>query len=98
MNDVFSGEKLDGNAVTRNTKQVKVYIASRSYPAVAPLLDTVDGAYLSGEGMRATFQNTAICADKINAALRDGTPLRTLVGPRAIDECRCAECGRLVRV
>lgn len=45
--------------------------------------------------MRATFQAAAVCADEINGALRDGTPLRTLVGPRNTGETTCSKCGRL---
>jgi hypothetical protein len=95
LQDLFDGVKHGGKAVTADTKQASIRIASRMHSALAPLLDTVDGIYLSGEGVRATVQAAAQCANEINAALRDGTPLRTLVDPRSTGHCRCGECGRL---
>jgi hypothetical protein len=78
LRDVFGGAKIKDKPVTQATHEVRFHLSSRSHSVVAPLSDS-DGFYLSGGGLRATVQGAAICTDEINAALRDGTPLRTLV-------------------
>lgn len=55
-----------------------MHLASRSFSAVAPLLDTVDGLYLSEDGLRATMEAAAVCADEINGVLQGGTPIDAL--------------------
>jgi hypothetical protein len=100
LKDLFGDTKLlDGKTVSDKKGGgaivFRVFLAARTYPAVNPLLDTIESVYMSGDGTRATILAAATCADEINTAIREETPLRTLVGPRSTGECRCGQCGKV---
>lgn len=86
---LYKSQKNSGSILLR------VYFAAKTYAAVSPLLDTVKSICIYGDGIRATIQAAAVCADEINTAFQEGTPLRTLVGPRSTGDYRYTHCGNI---